>query len=452
MCITEDFENTAWYSAAPSFLFAEPAPRRQFGLEVHGMRIDAARDGPGGQYYRINATTPLLLSSFHSNPDENPKGTNTKADTESCRNRDIILKHRMQESWAPAPHKFARELSDWLQQQYDEHKERMDLDLCDTNIDFDKMKADGVVFSPDALDSPSRCLGEKVMIKAFLTSFLFRVQDCQSPRCLARRVLLEQAAPSCDWIPFREFTLTVLACWMPRLVWGLSTSILDEPRDTISVCLDLHGMFYLMRWARRLVYGTRIGDRLSDQYLDEDERAYDEITHKVLAPEYENRAMSMSRKCRDYGICPNRLWNLSIQSVLGTSDISYIAQMALRTPDLGRDISQGDDHKGCNEQICLYSDVNNTSVEQTHKAPCPGDCGDIEFPTRKLDEAFPRIDDQASWHQTAWLTAGCSMSKGRPWEAMSLCNSAKSSYIALSVSSSSLLHPGSPGAPLKAYR
>ncbi|KAI2469586.1 hypothetical protein F4781DRAFT_215330 [Annulohypoxylon bovei var. microspora] len=211
---------------------------------------------------------------------------------------------------------------------------------------------------------------------------------------------------------------------------------------TVTVCLDLHGFFYLIRWARRIVGGDRIDAIINCK--DTPSYRFDRDIYNLLAPGYNDQAMKTSRKCKESGICSNRLWNLSILSALGPGDIPYIAQIALnmKKPSQQRNNSN---HENCTEQMCIYSDVNSTSVKQMHKCGYPHNCGNIEFPTIILDEAFnPRGADK--WHQTAWVVPRkasyslrqlkilSSLRNLKHLKMSSLCSPDKHKYIAISVS------------------
>lgn len=526
MCITQDFENTAWHSDAPSFLFvqptpkplenydpeddpmgvdydmgvdedgfdfidtktpafhvisthetdafpphtgsdastdganqdrpdkhsllgatpldledsrvAEPTPPREDDPELEPVRIGAVRQG---KYYLIDTSTPLFVSTDRISTSTSHAFQESIFDSDACANQGIIDRYSLREElpYDPETYHMRGDLFEWYDMWRGELVAERFGDVCMPEWDYERLKADRVIFSWRSLDHrPPRCVGENALITTFLKIFLFRLRSCSSSRCTARREFFDKAAPPCEWRAFREAVLTALACWMPKFFWVLMIDLMSDPNDVVAPCLDLHGLLYLVRWARRFIFGTPIGETMSTITSVFDVS----VLHRILAPGFESKAMDLSRSCRVYGICPNRLWNLSTQSVLGTGDIPHIAEIALKTPGLRRLEGQDESHTACTEQSCLHSDVNNTSVEQAHKSPCSGSrsCQDITFPTSALDRAFERgargLAGNDTWQPTAWRIRDETPSHGHGNQKSilpSLCHPENLNYIAISV-------------------
>lgn len=475
MCLTEDFERTAWHTIPPSFLFVQPQPSDDFdeltdseiGSQLEIATEDATqdpahsstfvkqgvihwRDPPveieadtsrgvqsatqqdeehafnlepvgieaafQGEYYLIDSRTPLSISIRIPVSGKSPQVT-----TSSCANQGIIDRYSLQDTGRLSD-SFCSFLDVLRIQRFDDEKI--------PEVIRENLQADKVVFSTNSHRHGSRCLGETTLRRVFELVFLFRIKSCESVDCTARRKLLEQAAPGCKWTPFRELILTVLACWMPKFLSGLMERAFGHPEDTVEPCLDLHGVLDLFRWARRFAFGTSTGETISSMISDINEKRF----LKMLAPGFESRATNLAQKCSDVGICRNRLWNLSPQSFLGTTDVSHIAEIALRTVDGLVAGNHTKRHNARTEHLDQHSDVGNTSVEQAHKHPCLNgeSCRDLEFPAGILDSVFRQDgqgkDQARGWQPTAWLIDDMSANK-----IPSLVEPKDLKYIAISV-------------------
>ncbi|KAI0829514.1 hypothetical protein F5Y06DRAFT_290847 [Hypoxylon sp. FL0890] len=289
-------------------------------------------------------------------------------------------------------------------------------------------------FWEDTRNTP-RCLGEHIFALVFYQFFHSGVVPCDDPKCRARKASLAASAPLCKWPALRDFILTILSCWVPvsELVEGIwdqicydGIGIHERPEMPRICCLELRGVLELCTWALRLAFG----DAYSAHGTLASMSAVDLPDHlvQILKVEYEASAIEHTKKCREYGICPNRLWNVSLQGEQGPADISILANMAFSAPLLN---SLGK-HDYCTDQHCLLATHPSTWVEQVHKCQ-EGHCEDeVRFPPRLLNEAFEKagdINNTSPWFNTAWRRF---VNLITPREKQSLCETNSRSYMAIS--------------------
>lgn len=244
------------------------------------------------------------------------------------------------------------------------------------------------------------CIGNELLMRICVVCESSKIRDCRYEKCMQRRRALRHAAPSCRWQSFRELVLTAIACNIinfPRVMSDLIyQQYLREIRPPHFTCVDVHGMLDVLLWAQRITSGMIAT-------LPEE---YPELYTKLLRG-YSSNAITASRKCLEYGYCPNRLWNISHQGPHAIMDIPPVAKIASRHPAAGDQLK----HARCTDQFCVYSHDNNTQIQQAHK--CGQGCAqELSFPPDVLNAAFTQqsalggsqLQDHTfhTWHQAAW--------------------------------------------------
>lgn len=288
-----------------------------------------------------------------------------------------------------------------------------------------------------------RCLGEHIFALVFYQCFHSGVIPCDGPKCRARKASLAASAPPCEWPALRDFILTLLSCWVPvselEVIWDqicydTVAKRLELPKIC---CLDLRGVLELCTWALRLAFGDKhsIHGTLASMSGGVDSPAH---LKQILKNDYETSAMRSTSRCREYGICPNRLWNVSLQGEKGPADIPLLAEMAFNTPFL----NSMDKHIYCTDQHCLQATHPSTWVDQVHKCKESYCEDEVRFPPELLNEAFAKagnINNSSPWFNTAWhipnknsdhLGRFLGLFKSRAKQ--SLCDSRDRSYMAIS--------------------
>ncbi|GAP84739.1 hypothetical protein SAMD00023353_0800430 [Rosellinia necatrix] len=277
------------------------------------------------------------------------------------------------------------------------------------------------------------CYGQKVLAKVHRFFYFSGIQRCDNPLCLLRKRALMDSAPACNWAAFRDAIVTCIACREPaREINNLDPIIQNHKHNSNVVqwskipavfCLDILGMFDVWVWATRLAFGPI--DGMMEEWEMHRPIDFNQLW-QGLNPGHSLRAVEGSRRLSEYGICLNRLWNVSLQSPNGITDISHVVDTALGAPLLG---TKGK-HSECTEEHCLYSHENSTLVRQAHKCPS-GNCTDeLIFPPDKLNVAFKNVkisSGQPTWYNTAWRL----QTRKAHGEAFALCDS-NTGYMAIS--------------------
>lgn len=314
-----------------------------------------------------------------------------------------------------------------------------------------------------------QCLGEELLVMMHVVATFSRVTACRSAACEERRRALEEAAPACRWPSFREFVIQHLACWLPNMIYVLREMLILEthevPKDQrylmhlpasraildavplpdyvrpttllmteSSSCIDLNGVVDLLRWALRIACGPGEHLRLPPFGLGQDEYDGLEAIESYPNPDHEEVAIRITSDFVDLGLCPNRLWNVSLLGPRGIADIRHIASMMIESPSLTRhDHSR---HRDCTLQSCLFNHDNSTLVQQAHKC-ASGDCKQATgFPPDLLNGAWHKTPELDGLHKVSKQSRGTSSWVPTSWQtsatgAPSLCTPGQS-YMAIS--------------------
>ena len=238
-------------------------------------------------------------------------------------------------------------------------------------------------------------------------------------------------APIAEWKHFREWALTMASCQLhasdralknetrhfARVVHTLWILARYIRHDKVLPEAELFGVYELINWMRSIA-----------GYLHPEFRTDSPLRTAITTKEV-FKAIQMAR---ELGVCSNRLWNLAISDgekeevnlpilVKMLSDNTHFSvkkpkrkgcKVEHTSMDLADaypnhdsqyvfDIKQlhlGLDHFDCNSEVCCFSNIDNTRVEQLHK--CLGqDCGEsLYFPPSE----FNRLDARFAW----WLENG----------------------------------------------
>lgn len=258
--------------------------------------------------------------------------------------------------------------------------------------------------------SCSSCVGASLLARAHVVSRLMtpRLRRCQSPVCLSRYKTLDGIAPACAWNPFREMVLTLLSCWMPGLLLALAPPHVAERHMSDSglspswYCFDVQGVLNTWRWATRVAFGN-LG-----RYLWDQDSVY--LTFNMVPSNlYHSQAVEHVEQCQNRGICPNRIWNVSMLGTGAIADIAPVASIALGITIPAANIQR---HMDCTDEMCLYSNDNSTLIQQKHRCG-HGKCGaEVKFPPQLLDACFHKAREASQqdstnmqldhWVSTAW--------------------------------------------------
>ncbi|KAI1503890.1 hypothetical protein F5X99DRAFT_79265 [Biscogniauxia marginata] len=245
-----------------------------------------------------------------------------------------------------------------------------------------------------------QCHGTMVMSAMLPIITASRIRSCEARPCAARKALLRATAPPCRWRAFKELVLLALACWMPNLIQILLPIITSidafPPRFS---CIDVHGCLDLLQWAHRVFFGHLTSWRGHVWFKIGMESGIAQFSSG-----YETSTIAAVRECRAHGLCPNRLWNVALQTTYGVAELLPLTRIATEH----RNAAQDGNHLNCTEQLCLYSHENSTIVKQAHKCPSSTCGGELRFPSKTVNDMFAKdLESPGSpafhkWCQSAW--------------------------------------------------
>ena len=216
------------------------------------------------------------------------------------------------------------------------------------------------------------------------------------------------AAPACEWRHFRDWALVVISCLLNAgnqglieeshgwgsLVFGLSMLADTIPREKLPADVDLFEVFELINWMSTI-------DSYVHPLVD---RQVSVRTHLS-----KRKIFEATQTARQAGICQNRLWNLTVGGgereeidlpVLmmmlnkhSQDSVPFLrhrehkdqgrAPRNMATPESQnrtisasiKELHLSSDHDVCTAEVCSFSNIDSTRVEQLHK--CSGKaCGE----------------------------------------------------------------------------
>ncbi|GAP92993.2 hypothetical protein SAMD00023353_9900130 [Rosellinia necatrix] len=138
---------------------------------------------------------------------------------------------------------------------------------------------------------------------------------------------------------------------------------------------------------------------------------------RIILANYEYDAVTISQRCHDRGLCPNRLWNASLHGTDTAVGVCHLGKSTLELPPLG----SRDKHVDCTAQYCLRAHENSTLVHQAHKCANQKCSKEVSFDAVLLDRAS-KGPYQASgvWFNTAWSLQKSSSGNGRIYRMLRL--------------------------------
>ncbi|KAK0712350.1 hypothetical protein B0T26DRAFT_676825 [Lasiosphaeria miniovina] len=245
-----------------------------------------------------------------------------------------------------------------------------------------------------------------------------QIHCCENPACSKKRSELAELAPECDWAPFRDWALQLMACQLTMIDQGNFTSPVLRMSHAVMAC-----HFFLVRVRRdvSMVPSTKLaGPNKTTRAVDAFgafetiywmmtiEHSLDllAIIEQTWDPGFLPGAITdpdltkASQRAAEAGICPNRFWNLTVAMEREHLDIPAIAHAAARYPQL-----KHEGHEACTPTFCTFTVLDSTRVKQCHKCseldddPCKKEGKPLFFDPKKLDESI------RSGKRTVWSTA-----------------------------------------------
>ncbi len=183
---------------------------------------------------------------------------------------------------------------------------------------------------------------------------------------------MDQSAPHCDWLLYRNWVLTAISCLAgtyPMLQsyvegihypfpmhWGDSIVQRLEDQREDPYPLDVFGLAQLTLWMLEMAIAfyppLKIPARFSVHPLYMEKDCYTIGIQKGLA-----RADALR-------ICPYRLWNLAVSSKYGDFDLASLVNLVDKS--VHRNCFRQANHDDCTGESCQMADNNSTVLEQLH--------------------------------------------------------------------------------------
>ncbi|KAK6540135.1 hypothetical protein TWF694_008957 [Orbilia ellipsospora] len=217
------------------------------------------------------------------------------------------------------------------------------------------------------------------------------VYICDYPGCAAKRERLNRLLPECDWPPFRDWFIQLIACqqnldpserttdpffhlaaaansfyWLFDVIKrtpdkGSPPSVIYRTKKGTIGSIDLFAVCDFIHW------GLLIQEYMGTEFVIIESWGKDMIPQQVAAKPIAD-ALRQAKE-QEYAICPNRLWNLSYISERGEHDLPMILQLAGQHPQL-----KHAEHESCTASLCAYTSLDATRVKQLHRCDNPIEC------------------------------------------------------------------------------
>ena len=217
-----------------------------------------------------------------------------------------------------------------------------------------------------------------------------QIKQCLNVECQKRRQRMTNA-PASKWKPFRDWSLTLMACllyacdqswkqWINaygEIIGRLFAVTKNTQIEETSKDIDFFGVCELTNWMWTVLC------QLNPTY-QENTPTRTHITEKRINEAHETAVR--------LGICPSRLWNLA---VLGAErqemDLPTVMMMLEGNLNYIAYSRPGSNHSECTEEVCYFSSVDSTRVKQMHKCSA-GSCTDIlKFPAFEFNKPRQRF-------------------------------------------------------------
>lgn len=201
---------------------------------------------------------------------------------------------------------------------------------------------------------------------------------------------MSQVAPPCAWIQFREWSLVLMSCELNAknqelLAQGYHLGAIVRELYTLvgfasgaefvsNSKVDSFEIYELINWMQEIHY------HLYPLYKPHLPMRTHLHGKKVI------EAISTAQK---YGICLHRFWNLAVGSAEREEvDLPVLMTMVEHNPVLFSQHRLPGKHDTCSPELCHYSNIDNTRIQQLHKCSAL-DCGKpLYFPLSELEKPY----------------------------------------------------------------
>ena len=208
------------------------------------------------------------------------------------------------------------------------------------------------------------------------------VKECQNSSCCSVRYKVEAFAPGCSWKLFRDWALAMISCqlnaheqgqkdrtWKWARIGTNSSNVASSTSHERMEGSALFDVCELINWVSTI--NSHIHPSLTSRKL---------LRTYVSKQEISEAIQTAARE----GICQNRLWNIAVAGD-NREEVDLPILMKMLS---SKSMHQSLDHVTCTAEVCCFSSIDSTRVEQLHK--CPGkNCDDSLF------LPFSKVESQA---------------------------------------------------------
>ena len=187
-------------------------------------------------------------------------------------------------------------------------------------------------------------------------------------------------APACEWTSFWECALVIVSCQLnvseqglkdecqkwAHIVWNLAIVVQFTKHEKMRATIDLFEVCELINWL------SAINSFDQPNFVSKDPlRAH--ISRQEMDEAFQT--------AHEKGICMNRLWNLTVgggeREEVDLPILMKMLQSQIWTDPFSNKTSPGSlDHHTCTAEVCCFSSIDSTRVQQLHKCS-DAKCGEL---------------------------------------------------------------------------
>ena len=203
-----------------------------------------------------------------------------------------------------------------------------------------------------------------------------QAKECGNEECDAIKQKLEDTAPACEWKRFRDWALVVISCQLNASKQGLEEEVWSWGWILYHLTCEAHFSGHGNPGNQRLTPSVNLFDVCElINWLDtinsfiQPSFTYREPLRTHISKETIVQATEIAHQ---EGICVNRLWNLTVGGREREEvDLPVLMKMLQRQsqvdPSALQISRQNSEHDDCTAEVCCFSSIDSTRVQQLHK-------------------------------------------------------------------------------------
>ncbi len=198
-----------------------------------------------------------------------------------------------------------------------------------------------------------------------------QVKECENGECHAIKQEMEDAAPACEWKNFRDWALVVVSCQLNAKKQGLEEETWNWALTVHNLSVEAHFPGDEKPMASTILFD--VCELIN--WLD--------TINSFIYPSFKDRQplrthifkeeiVEATQTAHQKGICMNRLWNLTVggheREEVDLPILMRMLQSQSRTDSSTVETSRrSSEHDTCTAEVCCFSSIDSTRVQQLHK-------------------------------------------------------------------------------------